>query len=146
MSSDGSFLINRAVIHAFLVVFGLCFAATYFIVVRLVETQAGLPPKGPAIIRLLVVDPDERQQVHMRFAVDGLTSGGRAFAGFGGLGRIEDFFPWSAPPGPATLRATTPAGTVERVIDLAPGTCRLVAVRSGDTVLLTPCLTPVAHR
>lgn len=134
---------RTAFVQGFAAVFGLCFAASYLLAARVSEAQSELPPPGPAIVRLLFVDPNERDERHIRFTLDGAGSGGRAFAGFGARGKIEDFFAWSSPPGAATLRATVPGGSVERRLDLAPGPCRVVAVRSGDSVLLTTCLAPV---
>lgn len=64
-------------------------------------------------------------------------------AGFGAGGDgVDEIGLRSAPVGKAILRATFPGGRVERQLDLAPGPCRVVAVRTGNAVDISPCLAP----
>lgn len=126
--------------------FGACLAASFGAIWVVGEIQAHPRPTGPVVLHVLLVEPNARADAGVRLDLDGHVGFIQSAASFGSGGGTDEIGPWSAAPGAATLRATTPNATVERVLDLAPGTCRVVAIRTGGSVHLTPCLAPVARR
>lgn len=133
--------------HGFAAGFAACLAASFGAIWAVAEFQAYPRPAGPAVVRVLLVETAPAIDSGVRFELDGRAAFAAFAAGFGaGGGGVEEIGPWSAPAGKAILRATVPGGSVERPLDLAPGPCRVVAVRLGNAVDISPCLEPVARR
>jgi hypothetical protein len=139
---------RRGLDQGFAVAFGLCLAASYGLIGRFVESQSSLPSAAPGFLRVLTVEPRYRWEPT---SVDTVLNGEMLYASaagaFGPGGKIEHRqISGPLPTGLTTVRAATPIASAERVLDLSAGICRVVVLRSGDTVRLTHCLAPVERR